>query len=107
MGHARWSYLRRCVVFVVRIAFVVSWGHPHATDERARHPSQGHGGLAEHTHRVHSGMAVKGRREDQHHAAEATIADGGAEGLLRVDGISLPSTAMSLKLAWGRTPTLR
>jgi hypothetical protein len=40
----------------------------------------------------------------RHWAGATTV--GGAEGLLSVDGIS-PSTVVSLKLAWGRTPTLR
>lgn len=52
-------------------------------------------------------MIVIGCQEDQHHAIEAATIDGGAEGLLRVEGISLPSTTVSLKLAWGSTPTLR
>ena len=45
------------------------------------------------------------RREDPQHGA-ATAADvGGVEGLLPLGWVQPQPTAVSLKLAWGRTPT--
>jgi hypothetical protein len=54
---------------------------------------------------VHLGLAAYVWRDTSRHWAGATTVVG-AEGLLSVDGIS-PSTVVSLKLAWGRTPTMR
>jgi hypothetical protein len=71
-------------------------GHPHSADERAQHPAC----------RVHLGLAADIWRETSRHRAGIAAVAGGAEGLLLVDGIS-PSIVVSLKLAWGRTPTLR
>jgi len=56
-------------------------------------------------HRVNSEQAATHRREDLQHGAAIAADTGGMEGLLPLGWVQPQPTAVSLKLAWGRTPT--
>jgi hypothetical protein len=68
--------------------------------------SQRYGGDRTPTRLVHPRLAADVRQETSRHRAGTIAAARGAEGLLPVDGIPL-STVVSMKVALGRTPTLR
>ena len=72
---------------------------------RAERVRQQHRRVARPAYPVHPELAVTHRREDTCYGA-ATAADaGGVEGLLPLGWVQPQPTAVSLKLAWGRTPT--
>ena len=85
--------------------FVLSFRRHHPAARRAagagRQPTRD----AEPTHRYIPSMAASHWRKTPRHGAVAIAATGGVEGILPLDGFQPRPAVVSLKLAWGRTPT--
>ena len=78
-------------------SFVQRFRHSDSTDGRAEHAHQ--------QHRVNLELTAIHRREDPQLGATTAADPGGVEGLLPLGRVQPQPTAVSLKLAWGRSPT--
>ena len=85
-------------------SFVQRFRHSDLADGRAEHVHQQHRRVTRPAHRVNSELAVIHRREDPQPGATTAADPGGVEGLLTLGWVQPQPTAVSLKLAWGRTP---
>ena len=86
-------------------SFVQRLRHSDSADGRAERAHHQHRRVAGPAHRVNSKLAAIHRREDPQLGVTTAADLGGVEGLLPLGWVQPQPTAVSLKLAWGRTST--
>ena len=86
-------------------SFVQRFRHSDSADGRAERAHHQHRRVAGPAHRVNTELAATHRREDPQLGVATGADPGGVEGLLPLGWVQPQPAAVSLKLAWGRTPT--